>query len=92
LGNSIQRYIFSKHFIRNSKFVMTKLGNYLTKKSVNKSEISRRSGISKSRMSELTHNSSTKIRAEELFLIALAINVDPCEILLEIFGQLKLNP
>ena len=70
---------------------MTKLGLYLAKKSVNKAEISRRTGISTSRLSELTLNASTKLRADELYLIALAIDVDPCEVLKEVFGHLKLE-
>lgn len=70
---------------------MTKLGKYLAKKSVNKSEVSRRTGISKARISELTLNESAKLRAEELYLIALAINVDPCEVLTEICGHIKLG-
>ncbi|MDO8994079.1 helix-turn-helix transcriptional regulator [Daejeonella sp.] len=70
---------------------MTLLGKYLAKRSVNKSEVSRRTGISKVRISELTLNTSTKLRADELYLIALAINVDPCEILKEVCGHLKLE-
>ncbi|MBL7936727.1 MAG: helix-turn-helix transcriptional regulator [Bacteroidia bacterium] len=70
---------------------MTKLGKYLAKKSVNKSEVSRKTGISKARISELTLNTSTKLRADELYLIALAITVDPCEILKEVCGHLKLE-
>jgi hypothetical protein len=70
---------------------MTKLGKYLEKKSVNKSEISRRSGLSKVRITELTINNSTKLRADELYLIALSINVDPCELLKEVCGHLKIE-
>ena len=70
---------------------MTKLGLYLTKKSVNKAAVSRRTGISTSRLSELTLNESTKLRADELYLIALAIDVDPCEILKEVCRNLKLK-
>jgi len=70
---------------------MTKLGLYLAKKSVNKAEISRRTGISKSRLSQLTSNETTKLRADELYLIALGMNVDPCEILKEVCGHLKLE-
>ena len=70
---------------------MTKLGKYLAKRSVNKSEVSRRTGISKARISELTLNTSTKLRADELYLIALAINVEPSEILKEVCGHLKLE-
>jgi len=70
---------------------MTKLGKYLAKRSVNKSEISRKTGISKARMSELTLNLNTKLRADELYLIALAINIEPHEILQEVCGHLKLE-
>jgi DNA-binding Xre family transcriptional regulator len=70
---------------------MTKLGKYLAKRSVNKSEVSRRTGIGKVRISELTLNPSTKLRADELYLIALAINVDPNEVLKEVCGHLKLE-
>jgi putative transcriptional regulator len=70
---------------------MTKLGKYLAKRSVNKSEVSRRTGISKARISELTLNTATKLRADELYLIALAINVEPSEILKEVCGHLKLE-
>lgn len=70
---------------------MTKLGLYLAKKSVNKAEISRRTGISTSRVSELTLNLTTKLRADELYLIALAIDVDPCEVLKEVCGHLALS-
>jgi hypothetical protein len=69
---------------------MTKLGKYLAKRSVNKSAVSRRTGISKARIGELTLNTSTKLRAEELYLIAMAVDVEPAEILKEIYGHLKL--
>jgi len=70
---------------------MTKLGSYLAKKSVNKAEISRRTGISKSRLSQLTSNETTKLRVDELYLIGLAMDVDPCEVLKEVCGHLKLE-
>lgn len=70
---------------------MTKLGLYLAKKSVNKAEISRRTGISKSRLTQLTSNDSTKLRADELYLIAVAMDVDPCEVLKEVCGHLKVK-
>ncbi|NER13501.1 helix-turn-helix domain-containing protein [Leptobacterium flavescens] len=70
---------------------MTKLGLYLAKKSINKAEVSRKTGISKSRMSQLSSNESTKLRVDELYLIALAIDVDPCEIFKEICAGLTLK-
>ncbi|MBD3636602.1 MAG: helix-turn-helix transcriptional regulator [Crocinitomicaceae bacterium] len=63
---------------------MTELGLYLSRKSVNRSDVSRKTGISKTRLSELSNNSSTKLRVDELYLIALAIDVDPCEVLKEV--------
>ncbi len=70
---------------------MTNLGLYLTKKSINKAEVARRTGISKSRLSQLSSNETTKLRADELYLIALAIDVDPCEVLKEVCAGVRLN-
>ena len=70
---------------------MTKLGLYLAKKSINKAEVSRKTGISKSRLSQLSSNDSAKLRAEELYQIALANDVPPCEMFLELFEDVSLN-
>ncbi|MEO9849649.1 MAG: helix-turn-helix domain-containing protein [Reichenbachiella sp.] len=70
---------------------MTDLGLYLAKKSISKAAVSTRTGISRARLSELTLNPSTHLRAKELFLIALAIDVDPCEVLKEIHKDVSLN-
>jgi len=69
---------------------MTELGFYLSRKSVNRSDVARKTGISKTRLSELSNNTNTKLRADELYLIALAIDVDACEILKEICKDLQL--
>lgn len=69
---------------------MTRLGEYLNKKSIKKAEVSRKTGISPSRLSELALNESTNLKAEELYLIALAIDVDPIEILEVVYKDLKL--
>ena len=69
---------------------MTNLGLYLAKKSINKAEVARRTGLSKSRLSQLSSNESTKLRVDELYLIALAIDVDPSELLNEVCRGLKL--
>lgn len=74
-----------------NRYKMTELGLFLAKKSVNKAAISRRTGISKSRLTQLTSNESTKLRADELYLIGLAIDVDPGEMLNEIFKELQLE-
>ncbi|WP_318344977.1 helix-turn-helix domain-containing protein [Flagellimonas baculiformis] len=70
---------------------MTELGLFLAKKSVNRSDVARKTGISKTRLSELSNNKKTKLRVDELYLIALAIDVDPCDIFKEICSELKLN-
>lgn len=70
---------------------MTELGLFLSRKSINRSEVSRKTGISKTRLSELTNNPGTKLRVDELYLIALAIDVDPCEVLKEICRDIKLK-
>jgi len=70
---------------------MTKLGTYLAAKSVNKSEISRKTGISKARINSLSMNIKSHLRAEELVLIALAIDVDPSEMQNELYGHLRLK-
>lgn len=70
---------------------MTKLGLYLAKKSINKAEVSRKTGISKSRLSQLSSNETTKLRADELYAIALAIDVDPCEVLKELYADTRLQ-
>jgi transcriptional regulator with XRE-family HTH domain len=69
---------------------MTRLGEYLNKKSIKKAEVSRKTGISPSRLSELALNESTNLKAEELYLIALAIDVEPIEILEVVYKDLKL--
>ena len=69
---------------------MTALGEILAKRSVNKSMVARRTGLSKARMNELTLNPSAKLRADELYLIAKAIDVDPCELLNRLYSHLIL--
>jgi DNA-binding Xre family transcriptional regulator len=70
---------------------MTKLGLYLAQKSVNKSEIARKTGLSKARISELSLNPSTRLQAEELYRIALAIDVNPCDLLESLYGELRVK-
>ncbi|MCD2260202.1 helix-turn-helix domain-containing protein [Psychroserpens luteolus] len=70
---------------------MTNLGKYLTDKSINKAEVSRKTGIRKSRLSQLSTKEETNLKAEELYLIAKAIGADPNEILEKIYGHLKLK-
>lgn len=70
---------------------MTPLGEILAKRSVNKSMVARRTGLSKARMNELTLTSTAKLRADELYLIAKAIDMEPCELLSALYGHLTLK-
>ena len=68
---------------------MTKLGEYLASKSVNKSDVSRKTGISKARLSELSIKPTARLRASELYMIALSIGADPGVVLEYVCGDLK---
>ena len=70
---------------------MTKFGLYLARKSVNRSEIARKTGLSNPRLSELTINPRAKLRADELYLIAKAMDVNPAEMLDFIYDDLTLK-
>jgi DNA-binding Xre family transcriptional regulator len=70
---------------------MTFLGKYLTDKSINKAEVSRKTGIRKSRLSNLTIKEDANLKAQELYLISKAIDADPNEILEKIYGHLNLS-
>lgn len=69
---------------------MTEIGKFLNKKSVNKAEISRRTGISTSRLSELSLKETTRLTADELYLIAIAIDTSPSIVLEEVCKNVKL--
>jgi DNA-binding Xre family transcriptional regulator len=69
---------------------MTKLGEYLAKRSVNRAAISRKTDIHTTRLNELSNNESAKLRADELYLIALAIGVNPGDLLDYVCKDLKL--
>lgn len=70
---------------------MTSLGEYLERKSIKKAEVSRKTGLSQSRLSVLTLDESAKLRVKELYLIALAIDTNPCELMNEICKNLSLK-
>ncbi|NHM07616.1 helix-turn-helix transcriptional regulator [Flavobacterium sp. CYK-4] len=70
---------------------MTEIGKFLSKKSVNKAEISRKTGISASRLSELSLRDSARLTVDELYLIALAMDVDPSSIIKDVCKNLKLQ-
>jgi len=70
---------------------MTELGLFLTKRSVNKAEIARRAEISKARLTQLSNNSKTKLTADELYKIALAMSIKPCDLLMEVCKNVTLK-
>lgn len=70
---------------------MTRLGEFLDKKVVIKAEVAKRAGISKYRMGQLANNPGTKLLADELYNIAKAMGVNPCELLEFVCGN-NANP
>lgn len=70
---------------------MTPLGEILAKRSVNKSMVARRAGLSKARINELTLTPTAKLRADELYLIAKSIDMNPCELLNLLCGHLTVR-
>lgn len=70
---------------------MTFLGAYLSEKSINKAEVARKTGIRKSRLSNLSLKEEANLKAEELYLISKAIDANPNEILEKVYGHIKLN-
>ncbi|MFC5194762.1 helix-turn-helix domain-containing protein [Bizionia hallyeonensis] len=69
---------------------MTELGLFFAKKSINRSDVSRKTGLSKTRLSELANNASTQLKVKELYLIALAIDEDPGDLFKEVCKDLQL--
>ena len=69
---------------------MTTLGLYLAKKFINKAELCRQTGITTNRMHALTLSENSLLRAEELYLISLAMEVEPGELMKELFKGKKL--
>lgn len=70
---------------------MTKLGLYLTKRSVNKSDLARKIGVTKQRVDKLSNNDKSKLLLNEAYLIALALKVDVKEFINEMCGELELK-
>lgn len=70
--------------------MMTELGEFFNKKSVNKAEASRRTGINASRLSELSLNKKARLTAEEVVLIAKAMDIEPSLLLMEVCKNVEL--
>ncbi len=76
---------------KKEKRTLNAFGLYLEKKSVNKAEVCKRTGIHPTRMTWLCYAPILYIRSSELQLISLAINVNPAEMQRELFGHLQLK-
>ncbi|MBX2914692.1 MAG: helix-turn-helix transcriptional regulator [Cyclobacteriaceae bacterium] len=70
---------------------MTRLGEYFEKKSVNKASVARKTGLGKNRLTAITTSDTARLTAEELYLIALAMEVNPGELLEYVCGHLTLE-
>ncbi|MCR8561975.1 helix-turn-helix transcriptional regulator [Mucilaginibacter sp. BJC16-A38] len=69
---------------------MTRLGLYLARRAVNKAMLSKMTGISTFRLSQLSINPKSHLRVKELYLISLAIEVNPSELLEYVSEGIKL--
>jgi len=70
---------------------LTRLGEYFEKKSVNKASVARKTGLGKNRLTAITTSDTARLTAEELYLIALAMEVNPGELLEYVCGHLTLE-
>lgn len=69
---------------------MTKLGLFLAQRLVNKSELARKTGLSQYRVHTLTQVEKSHLRAEEFYLICLALNIQPNELAEYLYKDVKL--
>lgn len=89
---NLTKCIFSEELIEVAKETLTKLGHYLSKKPLSQAKLARRTGISKDRMSKLHVDVKSKPTIEEIYLIALALEVSYTEIVEFLCSGLKLRP
>ncbi|SHO65372.1 helix-turn-helix domain-containing protein [Algoriphagus zhangzhouensis] len=68
---------------------MTRLGEIFTRKSINKADVARKSGLTSQRIGVLTLDQKAKLTVAELYLIAKAIDEDPCKLLDYVCQDLK---
>lgn len=69
----------------------TSLGIFFTKRAINRAEVARKTGLSTSRLNQLSNNPNAQIKGAELYLIAKAIEVDINVVADELFKNLKLK-
>ncbi|GAB2613592.1 helix-turn-helix domain-containing protein [Belliella aquatica] len=68
----------------------TRLGEFFQKYSINKSEVARKMNVNKQRLTQLSTNENAHLKADELYLIALATGTNPCELLEYLFEGTEL--
>ncbi|WP_070568250.1 MULTISPECIES: hypothetical protein [Sphingobacterium] len=73
------------------KRTLNAFGQYLEKRSVNKAQVCKRTGIHPTRMTWLCYAPVLYLRSNELQLISLAINVEACQMQKDLFGNLTLK-
>jgi putative transcriptional regulator len=71
---------------------LTRLGLFLYRNFAVKSQISRKTNISETRLSLLSNDAKTRIYAEEFYLVAVAMNADIDIMASEVFQDFKLIP
>lgn len=74
------------------KETITRLGLYLSRKPLSQAKLSRRTGISKDRLSKLHIEVKSRPTVEEIYLIALALEISYSEIIDFLCEGLKLKP
>ncbi|MDP3198925.1 MAG: helix-turn-helix transcriptional regulator [Algoriphagus sp.] len=70
---------------------MTRLGEIFIRKSINKADVARKTGMTSQRIGVLTLDQKAKLTAAELYLIAKAIDEDPCKLLEYVCQDLELG-
>jgi len=70
---------------------MTEFGLFIASRSVSKARLARRTGLSPTRIRDLSFKDSARPMGFELYLVALAIEVEPAELLRKLYGELKIN-
>ncbi|MGV3632264.1 MAG: helix-turn-helix domain-containing protein [Bacteroidota bacterium] len=58
---------------------MTNLGLYFAKKSINRADLGRKTGLTTNRLNNLVNSDKSVLTLEEFYLICLALELDPGE-------------
>jgi len=83
-------FLHSLFLVPRRKEKMTKLGLFLAQRMTNRSELARKAGIERNRLSNICDRDSARITGEEVHLLALALNMEPNELHQILFDHVKL--